>query len=99
MSPASFSFHPDAIEEAVSAARWYRERSPITAKRFLAELNQVIDSILEAPDRWPISARDTRKIKLPCFPYLMIYRATYGAVLIVAIAHGHRLPGYWKDRL
>jgi hypothetical protein len=26
MSPASFSFHPDAIEEALSAARWYRER-------------------------------------------------------------------------
>jgi hypothetical protein len=46
MSPASFSFHPDAIEEALSAARWYRERSPITARRFVAELNQVIDNIL-----------------------------------------------------
>jgi toxin ParE2 len=99
MSPSSFAFHPDAIEEALSAARWYRERSPITARRFVAELNQVIDNILEAPYRWPISARGTRKIKLPCFPYLVIYRANDDGVLIVAVAHGHRRPGYWKNRL
>jgi plasmid stabilization system protein ParE len=99
MITASFAFHPDAIEEALSAARWYRERSPITARRFVAELNQVIDNILEAPNRWPISARGTRKIKLPCFPYLVIYRANDDGVLIVAVAHGHRRPGYWKNRL
>jgi toxin ParE1/3/4 len=99
MSPASYTFHPDAIEEALSAARWYRERSPITARRFVAELNQVIDNILEAPNRWPMSTRGTRKIKLPCFPYLVIYRANHDGVLIVSIAHGHRRPGYWKNRL
>lgn len=99
MSTVSFSIHPDAIEEAVSAARWYRERSPISARRFIAELNQVVDSILEAPHRWPISARGTRKIKLPCFPYLVIYRTKNDTVLILAIAHGHRRPGYWKSRL
>lgn len=65
MSPASFSIHPEAVEEAVYAALWYRERSPITAKKFVVELNQVIDNILEAPHRWPVSARGTRKVKLP----------------------------------
>jgi len=49
MSAPSFSVHPAAIEEALSAARWYRERSPLAATRFVAELNQVIDRILEAP--------------------------------------------------
>ncbi len=58
MSASSFSFHPAAIEEAVSATRWYRERSPLAATRFVAELNEVIDRILEAPHRWPRSARD-----------------------------------------
>jgi len=98
MSPASLSIHPEALEEAVSAARWYRERSPLTAKRFAAELNQVIDNILDAPHRWPVSARGTRKVKLPCFPYLVIYRAKDDGVLVLAIAHGHRRPGYWKTR-
>jgi len=67
MSTRSFSFHPAAIEEALSAARWYGERSPLAATRFVAELNQGIDRILEAPHRWPQSARGTRKLKLPVF--------------------------------
>jgi hypothetical protein len=46
MSAASFSFHPATIEEAIFAARWYRERSPLAATRFVAELNQTIDRIL-----------------------------------------------------
>jgi len=70
MSAASFSFHPAAIEEAIFAARWYRERSPLAATRFVAELNQTIDGILEAPHRWPRSAHDTRKLKLPLLSLL-----------------------------
>lgn len=99
MTASSFSFHPAAIEEGILAARWYRDRSPLAAKRFVAELNQVIDSIFEAPHRWPRSARGTRKLKLPCFPFLVIYREADGAVLILAVAHGSRRPGYWKSRL
>jgi hypothetical protein len=51
MNFGSFSFHPDAIEEAWLAARWYREGSPIAARRFISELNEVIDKIVEAPQR------------------------------------------------
>ena len=86
MSAASFSFHPAAIEEAIFAARWYRERSPLAATRFVAELNQTIDRILEAPHRWPRSAHDTRKLKLPCFPFLVIYREVEESVLVLAVA-------------
>jgi plasmid stabilization system protein ParE len=99
MSAASFSFHPAAIEEAVLAARWYHERSALAATRFVAELNQVIDRIVEAPHRWPRSERGTRKLKLPCFPFLVIYREVDESVLILAVAHGYRQPGYWKSRL
>jgi hypothetical protein len=49
MSPAAFSFHPAAIEEAVLAARWYRARSALAATRFVAELNEVIEKIKIGP--------------------------------------------------
>src|SRR5256885_8405028 len=91
MSAASFSFHPAAIEEALFAARWYRERSPLAATRFVAELNQTIDRILEAPHRWPRSAHDTRKLKLPCFPFLVIYREVEESVLVLADRKSTRL--------
>ena len=99
MTAALCSFHPAAIEEAEAAARWYRQRSPRAAARFVDELNQVIERIREAPSRWPRGTRGTRKAKLPCFPFLVIYRESQGAVLILAIAHGRRRPGYWKNRL
>src|SRR5271170_6702726 len=99
MSSRDFYLHPAAIEEAEAAARWYRERSPLAAKRFVEELNQVIDRILEAPHRWPRSAIGTRKLNLPCFPFAVVYWESEGQIRILAVAHGRRQPGYWKSRL
>ena len=31
-------------------------------------------------------------------PYGIIYQARENYILIVAVAHLHRKPGYWKDR-
>jgi len=92
-------FHPAAIEEAEAAARWYRERSPRAAARFVDEIFQVLDKILDSPHRWVAGPHGTRKVKLPCFPFLIIYRETEGIIQILAIAHGHRRPNYWRTRL
>jgi plasmid stabilization system protein ParE len=99
MIARQLSLHPAAVEEAEAAARWYRERSPRAAKRFVLELTQVIDKILEAPVRWPQGAHGTRKANLPCFPFSVIYWESSDKVRILAVAHGRRRPGYWKDRL
>lgn len=69
MTHLDFSIHPAAIEEAVEAARWYRERSPTAAARFVEELNLVIEAIVEAPQRWPRGITPTRKVKLPFFSF------------------------------
>jgi|SRR5579863_902025 len=99
MNSREFVFHPAAIEEAMLAALWYRERSPVTASRFVDEVNRVLDRILEAPTRWPRSFGGTRKVKLPCFPFMIIYRESETHILLVAVAHGRRHPSYWHDRL
>jgi|SRR5580704_9383978 toxin ParE1/3/4 len=99
MTAQDFYLHPAAIEEAEAAARWYMERSPRAARRFVDELNLVLDRILEAPNRWPRSTNGTRKLNLPCFPFAVIYRETEDHVRILAVAHGRRRPGYWKYRL
>ena len=91
--------HPAAVEEAEAAARWYRERSPRAAARFVDEVNQAIDKILGTPHRWPRGSHGTRKAKLPCFPFAVIYHASDDTIQILAVAHGSRRPGYWKNRL
>jgi len=98
MTAQDFYLHPAAVEEAVAAARWYRERSPRAAKRFVDELNQVINKILETPQRWPRTTNGTRKLNLPCFPFAVVYWETEDHIRILAVAHGRRRPGYWKNR-
>lgn len=99
MTVSQVSFHPDAIDEAEAAARWYRQRSARAAGRFVDEVNMAIDRIVAAPQRWPLGPLGTRKVKLPCFPFLIIYRESDPLVQILAIAHGRRRPHYWKSRV
>ncbi|MFO0453014.1 MAG: hypothetical protein ACK52I_30875 [Pseudomonadota bacterium] len=32
------------------------------------------------------------------FPYSVVYVERDGALLVVAVAHGARRPGYWRQR-
>lgn len=98
MSGRALLIHAEALAEAEAARAWYAERSTRAAEAFLQQLDRVLDLILEAPSRWPVYWRDIRRIPLRTFPFLVIYRERPGEVQILAIAHGRRKPGYWKDR-
>jgi plasmid stabilization system protein ParE len=47
----------------------------------------------------PLSAdRCTRRLLLPRFPYHVVYRLSPAEIVVVAVAHAKRRPGYWKRR-
>jgi plasmid stabilization system protein ParE len=98
MAVKRLEIHPAALEEFKSALVWYRERSVTAAGNFVAELDTAIDSVVQSPKRWPIGDHGTRKFVMQRFPFAVIYRETEAGIQIVAIAHGHRRPGYWKKR-
>jgi len=91
--------HPDALEEAEAATDWYGARSLRAAERFLDELTRGIDRITENPEQFPKFLYGTRRLVFAKFPYVIVFRETDLAVEIVAIAHGKRRPGYWRDRI
>jgi toxin ParE1/3/4 len=33
------------------------------------------------------------------FPYMLVYRETGAVILVIAVAHARRRPGFWKERL
>jgi toxin ParE1/3/4 len=41
----------------------------------------------------------TRAYLLRRFPYIVAYRIAEHRVEVLAVAHGHRKPGYWSDRV
>ena len=98
MADPSFEFHPEAIAEAREARRWYAVRDPKAAEAFLAELDQAQARVIANPDRWPAHLHGTRRYRLRRFPYLLVYRATPERIVVLAVAHAKRRPGYWKAR-
>ncbi len=91
--------HPEAVAETRAAAEWYRERSPSAANAFLAELDRAIEKIGENPSIWPKYVANTQRFLMKRFPFSIVFRLAGSRIEVVAIAHGRRRPGYWKDRL
>ncbi len=98
MIPARLEIHPRAIAECRAARRWYARRSAEAADRFAAQLGRAALQITASPRLWPIHLHGTRAFKLDRFPYLVIFREDQEAVVIVAVAHTSRRPGYWRKR-
>jgi plasmid stabilization system protein ParE len=99
MAGNSFEFHPEAEREYLAALAWYQERSPFAAIRFESAFEQAINKIRENPHRWPLYLLGCRRYIVHQFPFLIVYSTLNSDTIVLAIAHGHRRPGYWKDRL
>jgi plasmid stabilization system protein ParE len=97
--PREVEYLEEAVEEAEAAARWYAERSAAAAAGFTDEIDAAESDIARLPETWPRFDHDTRRYLFRRYPFSIIYRVESGRILIVAVAHGHRRPGYWKSRL
>ena len=92
----SHRFHPSALAEYEAAAVWY---GPEGGRQFADLVDRSIDEICEAPRMWPVWRGEVRRRVLGRFPYAVLYVVDPTGVLIVAIAHHKRRPGYWSGRL
>lgn len=95
----TYAFHPEARLEYREAAAFYESRRPGLGAAFTREVEAVIEQILEAPDRWRFVEQDVRRCLTRIFPYGILYTVETDFILIVAVAHGSREPGYWLGRL
>ncbi len=98
MASKPLEFHLEAEQEYLSALAWYQERSPTGAINFENAFERAIRIIIEAPHRWPIYLAGCKRYALHQFPFIIV--STLGSHLVVlAVAHGHRRPGYWMNRI
>jgi plasmid stabilization system protein ParE len=95
----SLEFLDEALEEAEEAVRGYAKRSPGAAAAFVEELDRAVAEIQRAPGTWPPYDHDTRRFLLGRFPYSVVYRSEAHRLVVIAVAHAHRRPGYWRERL
>ena len=90
--------HTDAAEEMQTTAAYYAARAPGLGEAFLDEIEQGLRRIQEFPRLWPVYEGAYRRYLLQRFPYGLIYRIDPEEILILAVAHLHRHPGYGVRR-
>ena len=97
-------FSPDAIAELEAAARWYEEQ----LSGLGLALIDAVDAALSRVADWPRSGKpvptvvsdlDVRRVPVARFPYNLPYVVLDDAVVVLAVAHDRRRPGYWTGRI
>src|SRR5438045_2847179 len=88
-----------AQREFDEAIAWYALQAPGLGDAFLVEALRIFELIERYPDAWHSLGPQTRRCRLARFPYGVIYAREDAELIVVAVAHLHRKPGYWRNRL
>lgn len=94
----TYEFHPEALAEYEAAARFYHRRQAGLELRFMASVERALEQLVATPTRWRLFEDDVRCHRVSVFPYAVLYTIESDYVLIVAVMHGRRAPGYWRAR-
>lgn len=85
--------------ELKEAVQYYRANAgEDVAHDFRDEVRRLTRQLLEHPEIGARIHREIRRYPLHDHPFNIIYRLTTEAVIIVALAHQRRRPGYWAGR-
>ena len=94
-----YRFASAAEEELAKSIVFYRDISPELAEDFVTQLDRVVDLLRRSPKLGTLGDADLRKFPLTRFPFTIHYRIESETMVIYAVAHQSRRPGYWKARL
>ena len=92
-------FLPDAEEEMYEAVKYYQSQTSGLGVDYLSEVERAIASIAQSPMTWPKLDGELRRRLVRRFPFGILYYIEPEEIVIVAVAHLRRKPGYWKKRL
>lgn len=92
-------FHPAAQDEFVAAAEYYEAAVPGLGNRFLAAVRRTTEIALQHPEAGNRRGTSARQLVVTGFPYDVVYRVRDEVLSVLAVAHQHRRPGYWRGRL
>lgn len=89
---------PAAREELNEAAAFYEASVPGLGDAFLDDVDRTIESARVNPRIGAVAGLRFRRMLLRRFPYSVIYAERGNELVIVAVAHQRRRPGYWRGR-
>jgi toxin ParE1/3/4 len=89
----------EASAEFAAAVAWYEDQRPGLGGEFFDAVFDATSLIQSQPEiGTPSTDGHTRRLLVNRFPYQVIYRLSGQEIVILAIAHLKRKPGYWRKR-
>lgn len=92
-------FHTEARTEFIEATSRYESQVPGLGTRFISELDRCLQLLLQSPSIGGRFGNKLRRFPLnDGFPFSLVYAVHDHTLLIVAVAHQSRKPGFWRHR-
>ena len=94
--------HAEARAELQESVAFYRERGGgHWAEQFKQRVIEGLRAIASNPDRYPPApgVPEVQRLRLKQFPFSLLYINRADSIWVIAVAHGSRKPGYWRDRI
>ena len=88
-----------ANQEVDDAVQWYEEQEEELSRAFLDELDRVVRLVKIYPLMAKAIEPEIRRFLFTRFPYSLIYGIDQETIVVIAVAHQHREPRYWADRI
>ena len=92
-------FHREALRELTEVTETYEAQDPTLAREFARAVADGVEKILQFPDAWQKVELGLRRYRTRKFPYGLVYQRTGDEIVIVAVMHLKRQPGYWARRV
>ena len=92
-------FIEPALIELDDAIEYYNVQSFGLGNKFLEEVLANTRYISKYPSAWPKFTEHSYKMTMRKFPYNLIFTKRENVIYILAVAHYHRKPEYWIERM
>jgi len=93
------AWQSQAKVEFAEALKYYRDQAGLDiARDFNRAAMQTAQRLLEYPEMGVKAGHGARRFVLHDYPYTLVYRVMPETIIIVAVAHHSRHPGYWAGR-
>ena len=93
-----YVFHSEAAKELDESFHYYESEYAGRGYRFVRKVEECARRICRYPELGAEELPNIRRMVVDRFPYKIIYMLHNAEIIILAIAHSHRMPVYWKKR-
>ncbi len=88
-----------ARRELHDTVRYYNAQLPHLGEEFRDETWETVRRIKEFPLAWHLLGGAIRRCQMQRLPYGIVYEPSEVEIVLIAVAHLHREPEYWRSRV